>query len=131
MVIVMPKVSSKKKKGWKEVELELGGIPVTTSEFVPGYTVGEYKGLVWGTTVRARFVGHDILAAIKTLVGGEIGQYTQMINEARLIATKKMVENAKSLGANAVIDVHAGTAQILPGTVEIFCYGTAVTIKPE
>lgn len=104
-------------------------IPVSTSSALPGYTITEYKGYVWGTTVRARFVGHDILAAIKTLIGGEISQYTQMINEARLNATHKMIENAKELGADAVVDVRAGTAQIMPGTVEIFCYGTAVKIK--
>ena len=126
----MPK-ETKKKSNWRESEFELEGIPVTTSDWIPGYDINSYKGFVWGTTVRARFVGHDILAAVKTLVGGEIDQYTQMINEARLIATHKMVKNAKDLGANAVIGVHAGTAQILPGTVEIFCYGTAVKVVPK
>lgn len=116
------------KRNWREVESELGGIPVTTSDFVPGYEVVEYKGLVWGTTVRARFVGHDILAALKTFIGGEITQYTKMINDAKLTAIHKMVENAKNLGANAVISVRTGSTQVIPGTVEIFCYGTAVTV---
>lgn len=116
------------KKNWREAETELSGIPVTTSDFVPGYEIVEYKGLVWGTTVRARFVGHDILAALKTFVGGEITQYTKMINDAKFIAIHKMVENAKSLGANAIISVRTGSTQIIPGTVEIFCYGTAVRV---
>ena len=120
-----------KKRDWREAEKELEGVPVTTSDFVPGYRIVNYKGYVWGATVRARFIGHDIIAALKTLVGGEIDQDTQMTNEARLIAINKMVENAKSLGANAVISTRTGTAQIVPGTVEIFCYGTAVTIVPE
>jgi len=122
---------AKEKRDWKEAETELEGVPVTTSDFVPGYETKEYKGYVWGTTVRARFVGHDFLAFLKSLLGGEVNQYTSMINEARLIAIHKMVENAKALDANAVICVRAGTAQVLPGTVEIFCYGTAVTIVPK
>jgi uncharacterized protein YbjQ (UPF0145 family) len=122
---------AKEKRDWKDAEKELEGVPVTTSDFVPGYEITEYKGYVWGTTVRARFVGHDFLAFLKSLLGGEVHQYTSMINEARLIAIHKMVENAKGLGANAVISVRAGTAQVMPGTVEIFCYGTAVTIVPK
>ncbi|MCD4739751.1 YbjQ family protein [archaeon] len=120
-----------KKKNWKEAETELEGIPVATSEAIPGYTIKAYKGYVWGTTVKARFIGHDIIAAVKMLIGGEIDQYTNMINEAKLEAVHKMVKNAKALDANAVISVRAGTAQVLPGTVEIFCYGTAVEVIPE
>ena len=116
------------KKNGKESEEELEGIPVVTSDFIPGFAIDGYKGFVWGTTVRARFVGHDILAALKTFIGGEIPEYTKMINDAKLIAIHKMVENAKSLGADAVISVRMGTTQVIPGTVEIFCYGTAVTV---
>ena len=122
---------ARKARSWEETEKELERIPVTTSDYVPGYEIAEYRGFVWGTTVRARFIGHDILAAVKTLIGGEIVEYTKMINDARLIAIHKMVKNAKQLGANAIISVRAGTAQVVPGTIEIFCYGTAVKIVPK
>jgi len=120
-----------RKKDWRKSEKELEGVAVTTCDFIPGYEIVEYKGYVWGTTVQSRFFGHEILAMLKALVGGEISQYTSMINHARLAATRKMAENAKGLGANAVIGVKAGSSSIVPGTVEVFCYGTAVKIRPS
>ena len=105
-------------------------IQVVTTEFLPGYDVDKVKGIVWGTTVRAKFIGKDVLALLRILVGGEVKEYTNMVNEARLIAIKKMVLNAKRLGADAIIKVRIGTvSQILPGAVELFAYGTAVTLK--
>jgi uncharacterized protein YbjQ (UPF0145 family) len=121
----------KAKKGWKEAEKELEGLPVTTCDFIPGYEIVGYKGYVWGTTVQSRFFGQELIAMIKSLIGGEITQYTHMINHARLGAVHKMVQNAESLGANAIISVRAGSSSVMPGTVEVFCYGTAVEVKPK
>lgn len=104
-------------------------IVVTTSDNVPGYEITDYVGLVWGTSVRARFIGHDLLALLKTLVGGEVDQYTKMSNEARLKAIRKVVSNAKRMGADAVIGFELTSSQILPGTIEIMGYGTAVKLK--
>jgi uncharacterized protein YbjQ (UPF0145 family) len=114
-------------------KLNLGRyIHVVSVDTIPGHEVREVKGLVWGTTVRAKFVGKDILAVLRAMVGGEVVEYTQMINEARRKAIEKMVDNARALGANAVIGTHIGsTSQIMPGTAEIFAYGTAVVTEPK
>ncbi len=104
-------------------------IIVTTTEEVPGYKIHDYLGLVWGTSVRAKFIGHDILAIFKTLIGGEVEPYTRMANEARMRVIKKIVANAKALDADAVIGLRMQTAQIIPGTIEILAYGTAVKLK--
>ena len=105
-------------------------IHVVTTDSIPGYKVKEVKGLVWGTTVRAKFVGKDILALFRILAGGEVKEYTEMVNDARFDAITRMVRNAKKLGADAVISAQIGTtSQIMPGTVELYAYGTAVTLK--
>ena len=107
-------------------------IEVVTTEYIPGYEVDKVKGIVWGTTVRAKFIGKDIIALFRILVGGEVKEYTNMVNEARLIAIKKMVSNARKLGGDAVVKVRIGSvSQILPGAVELFAYGTAVTLKKK
>ncbi len=106
-------------------------IIVTTMDSIPGYEVSEYVGLVWGTSVRARFIGHDLVAVFKTLVGGEVDPYTKMSNEARLKVIQKVVQNAKRLGADAVIGFRMGSAHVIPGTIEIMGYGTAVKLKKK
>ena len=117
-----------KKTPQKKVE----GVQVVTTQELPGHEIKDVKGLVWGTTVRARFLGKDIIAILRVFAGGEIPEYTEMINKARLDVIKKMVRNARSMGANAVVGMRIGsTAQIVPGTVEIFAYGTAVVVKPK
>jgi uncharacterized protein YbjQ (UPF0145 family) len=119
------------KPRWQRLERELEGIPVLTSDTVPGFEITDYKGYVWGTSVQAKFIGHDILAAVKILLGGEVWQYTRMINQAKQYVIHRLVENAKALGADAVVGVRMGSAQIVPGTVEIFAYGTAVGLKKK
>ena len=121
------------KKGKKTTKAKKSslGFPVVTTEQVPGYVAKEYIGFVWGTTVRAKFIGHDILAAVKTLIGGEVWQYTAMINNAKQFVIARMVKNAKALGADAVVSARLGSAQIIPGTIEIFAYGTAVKLKKK
>lgn len=110
---------------------ELDYVHVVTTEELPGYNIKEVKGLVWGTTVRSKFVGKDILALLRILVGGEIPEYVEMINEAKRYVIEKMVSNAKLLGANAVIETRINTtSQVVPGAVEICVYGTAVVVEP-
>lgn len=105
-------------------------VHVVSTQDVPGFETREVKGLVWATTVRSKFVGKDILAVLRMIIGGEIPEYTEMINEAKRYVIEKLVENAKVLGANAVIGVNISTtSQVLPGAVEIYAYGTAVVIE--
>ena len=94
-------------------------------EYIPGQEI-EALGIVKGTVVQTKNVGHDFLAGMKTLVGGEIVGYTQMLNEARQIAVKRMVDEAKEMGADAVIGVKYGSSQVMSGAAEVIAYGTAV-----
>ena len=91
----------------------------------PGKEV-EALGLVKGTIVQTKNVGRDFMAGMKTLVGGEIVGYTEMLNEARQIATKRMVDEAEALGADAVIGVRFGSSMVMQGAAEVVAYGTAV-----
>ena len=89
----------------------------------------EVLGLVKGTVVQSKNIGRDFMAGMKTLVGGEIVGYTEMLTEARQIATKRMVDDAEALGADAVINVRYGSASMMQGAAEVVVYGTAVKIK--
>ena len=86
--------------------------------YIPGQEI-EALGMVKGTIVQTKNVGRDFMAGMKTLVGGEITGYTQMLNEARQIAIKRMVDEAKELGADAVIDIKYGSSQIMAGAAEV------------
>ena len=94
-------------------------------EYIPGQEI-EALGIVKGTVVQTKNVGHDFMAGMQTLVGGEIVGYTQMLNEARQIAVKRMVDEAKEMGADAVIGVKYGSSQVMSGAAEVIAYGTAV-----
>ena len=96
-------------------------------DYIPGKKV-EDLGIVKGTVVHSKNVGKDFMAAMKTLVGGELTGYTQMLNEARQIAVKRMVDEAETLGADAVINVRYGTSSVMSGAAEVIAYGTAVKI---
>ena len=89
----------------------------------------EALGIVKGTVVQTKNVGKDFMAGMKTLVGGEITGYTEMLNEARQIATKRMVDEAKEMDADAVIGVKYGSSQVMSGAAEVIAYGTAVKYK--
>lgn len=89
----------------------------------------EALGLVKGTIVQSKNFGRDFMAGLKTLVGGEIVGYTEMLNEARQIATKRMVDEAKALGADAIIGVRYGSSAVMQGAAEVVAYGTAVKFK--
>ena len=97
-------------------------------EYIPGKRI-EALGLVKGTTVYSKSFGKDFMAGMKTLVGGEIVGYTEMLNEARQIATKRMVDEAKEMDADAVIGVKYGSSQVMAGAAEVIAYGTAVKYK--
>ena len=96
-------------------------------EYIPGAEI-EALGMVKGTIVQTKNVGKDFMAGMKTLVGGEIIGYTQMLEEARQIAVKRMVDEAKALGADAIIGVRYGSSQLMAGAAEVIAYGTAVRI---
>ena len=96
-------------------------------EYIPGAEI-EALGMVKGTIVQTKNVGKDFMACMKTLVGGEIVGYTQMLEEARQIAVKRMVDEAKALGADAIIGVRYGSSQLMAGAAEVIAYGTAVRI---
>ena len=96
-------------------------------DYVPGCKI-EALGMAKGAVVQTKHFGMDFMAGLKTLVGGEIVAYTQMLNEARQIAVKRMVDEAKALGADAVIGIRYGSAQMMQGAAEVIAYGTAVKI---
>ena len=97
-------------------------------EYVPGKEI-EALGLVRGTVVQSKNFGKDFMAGMKTLVGGEITGYTEMLVEARQIATKRMVDEAERLGADAVINIRYGSASVMQGAADVIAYGTAVKYK--
>ncbi|MAK62031.1 MAG: hypothetical protein CMK09_13750 [Ponticaulis sp.] len=102
---------------------------LTTTETLPGREVSEILGLVRGNVVRARFVGRDIVAGLRTLVGGEVDEYTKLMAEAREQALDRMIEDAMRLGADAIIGMRITTSLIMQGSSEILAYGTAVRLK--
>ncbi len=102
---------------------------ITTSEEVQGREVAKTLGLVQGSTIRARHVGKDIRAGLKSIVGGEITDYTQMMVDAREEAVSRMVADAKKKGANAVISARFATSMVMPNAAEVLAYGTAVVLK--
>ncbi|MFJ5623461.1 YbjQ family protein [Peribacillus loiseleuriae] len=104
---------------------------IVTTENIANYKVTEIKGPVFGLTVRARGLGKDIVASLKGLVGGEINQYTEMLEDARKQAMDRMVENAKVMGANAIIMMRFDSGEIGQNMSEIVAYGTAVIAERE
>ncbi|RLG76418.1 MAG: hypothetical protein DRO23_01070 [Thermoprotei archaeon] len=103
---------------------------VTTTSEIPGYRVAKVLGVVTGSTVRAKHIGKDILAAFRHIVGGEVKEYTEMLREARQQAIERMIEEAKKLGADAIVNVRFMTSAIAAGAAEILAYGTAVKLEP-
>ncbi len=100
-----------------------------STENIVGETITESLGIVKGEIVQSKNVGRDFMAGMKTLVGGEIKGYTEMIREARQIATKRMVEEAEALGADAIVGIKYGSSAVMQGAAEIIVYGTAVKLK--
>ena len=103
-------------------------ILVNTSTIVHREIV-ETIGMVKGSTIRAKHVGKDIIASFRHLVGGELKEYTEMIDEARQIAISRMIKDAEELGANAIVNIRFTTTAVMQGAAEIMVYGTAVKVK--
>lgn len=101
---------------------------LSNTETVPGKTIREFFGVVSGSTVRAKHIGKDIMAGLKNIVGGELRGYTELLQEARQEALERMIQQAESVGANAVVNVRFSTSNITQGAAELFAYGTAVRV---
>lgn len=104
---------------------------VVTTERVANHKIKEVIGPVFGLTVRARGIGKDIMAGLKGLVGGEIRQYTEMLEDSRKQALDRMVENAQAMGANAIVMVRFDSGEVGTNMSEILAYGTAVVVEKE
>lgn len=116
----------------REKEKEKGiRMYLTNMDNVPGYRIQQALGLCMGSTIRAKHVGKDIAAGFKQIVGGELRGYTEMMDEARNEALQRMMANAQSMGANAVLNVRFMTSSVMQAASEILAYGTAVILAPE
>lgn len=102
---------------------------ITTSDEIPGKKVVKTLGLVKGNTIRARNVGRDIMALLRHIVGGEVTDYTKMMAESREQALDRMMQEARDLGANAIVAMRFSTSYIMSGAAEIVAYGTAVIVE--
>ena len=102
---------------------------VTNINYVPGKEIVEHFGLVTGSTVRSKHFGRDIMASFKNIVGGELKGYTELLNESRQEAMARLIQQAESLGANAVLNIRFSTTSVAAGAAELYVYGTAVTVR--
>ncbi len=108
-----------------------GGMMIATTDTVPGKRIVRVIGLARGNTIRARHIGNDIIAAFKSLMGGEISEYTKMLAESREQSLDRLRADAISRGANAVVGVRFTTSMVMQGAAEILAYGTAVILEDE
>jgi len=99
---------------------------ITNIEYLPGKEISAHYGVVSGSSVRAKHVGRDIAASLKNIFGGELKGYTELLSESRDEAMKRMVAQAESLGANAILNVRFSTSSVAAGAAELYVYGTAV-----
>jgi len=101
---------------------------LATSDKIPGKEIEKTLGLVRGNTIRAKHIGKDILAGLRSIVGGEIKEYTEALDEARKSALQRMIAEAEELGADAIVCVRFTTSQVMSGAAELLVYGTAVKL---
>ena len=109
--------------------ISMNDLILTNIETIPGRRITEHYGLVSGNTIRAKNIGKDIGASLKNLVGGELKAYTELMQESRQQAVDRMVEQARALGANAVVNVRFSTSSVTQGAAELYVYGTAVRVE--
>jgi uncharacterized protein YbjQ (UPF0145 family) len=102
---------------------------LSTQDQIEEYEITETLGLVWGNTIRSRDIGNSIVAGLRTIVGGEIKEYTQMMTEAREEALQRMIHEADKLQADGVVGLRMTTAEVMAGTAELLAYGTAVKLR--
>lgn len=108
-----------------------GSMIISNLELIPGRRIVAHYGIVQGSTVRAKHVGKDIFASLKNIVGGELKSYTELMQEARDEAVERMIAEAQSMGANAVLNVRFATTSIAVGAAEILAYGSAVRLDEQ
>ena len=101
---------------------------LVTTDYIAGKEL-EMLGLVKGSTIQTKHLGKDITQSFKTLVGGELTAYTEMMNDARALATKRMVQEAEAMGADAIVGVRYGSAAVMQAAAEVMAYGTAVKFR--
>jgi uncharacterized protein YbjQ (UPF0145 family) len=104
-------------------------VQLSNVETIPGKSIVQFYGVVTGSTVRAKHIGRDFMASLKNLVGGELSGYTELLQESRDEAIQRMVQQAESQGANAVVNIRFSTSSIAQGAAELFAYGTAVRVE--
>ena len=104
---------------------------IVNTDNVPGREIREALGLVRGSTIRAKHIGKDLMATLRTLVGGEIKEYTEMLIEARNESVQRMEAHTEKLGANAIVNVRFATSEVMPGAAELLAYGTAVKLDSQ
>lgn len=102
---------------------------IVNTENIEGKRIVKTLGIVKGNTIRAKWFGKDIIAGIRNIIGGELKEYTEMLDDARGQAVARMIEEAEEIGANAIINVRFSTSQIAQGAAEILVYGTAVKVE--
>ena len=102
---------------------------ITNIEYIPNREITEHFGVVSGSTVRAKHMGRDMMAGLKNIFGGELKGYTELLTESREEAIERMIAQAESLGANAIINVRFSTSSVAAGAAELYVYGTAVRIR--
>jgi len=102
---------------------------IVNTDFIPGKELAETLGVVKGNTIRAKWLGKDVVAGFRQIVGGELKEYTEMLTEARKESMQRMVSEAEALGADAIINVRFTTSQVMASAAEILVYGTAVKLK--
>lgn len=101
---------------------------ISNTETIPGHSIQKFFGVVSGSTVRSKHIGRDLMAGLKNIIGGELKGYTELLQESRDDALARMIKEAESLGANAVVNVRFQTSSIAQGAAELFAYGTAVQV---
>ena len=104
---------------------------LTTTAEVPGHEIEEILGVVFGNTVRTKNIGKDITAGLKSIIGGELEEFTDMLTDARTEAYNRMVNFARELGADAVVNIRFTTSQTMSTAAELLAYGTAVRLVPK
>lgn len=102
---------------------------ITNLETIPGKTIEEHYGIVQGSTIRAKHVGRDMMAGLKNIFGGELKGYTELLVESREEALFRMKEQAREMGANAIVNVRFSTSSVAQGAAEILAYGTAIKVS--
>lgn len=101
---------------------------LVNTDYITGKEL-EMLGLVKGSTIQSKNIGRDITQSLKTIVGGELGAYTEMMNDARALATKRMTAEAEALGADAIVNIRYATSAVVQGAAEVIAYGTAVKFR--